>query len=306
MKNQFFGLMVLAVAGAPVARACDCCSVFSSCNLQPANEKGFVAGVAEQYTYFGTLQADGQKIAGDGEYINSSVSQIFAGYNFNDRLGVQLNMPVIYRAYGSRTMSGSVAGIGDMSLIGNFNVFRHATQDFAFNWTLLGGLKLPTGDSSQLGIPDGALPDGIGGHDIALGSGSVDGIVGTGVSVRWKRVFLAGNMQCAIRTEGDFQHQYANDWTWSAGPGAYVWLGQHCTLAVQLVTSGESKGRDTFAGVPDGDSGETIVYLGPQLNFTWGSQLSAQVGADLPVSVENTGTQVVPDYRIHAALTWKF
>jgi len=237
MKNKFIGFAVLAVAGAPLALACDCCSVFSACNLQLESEKGFIAGVAEQFTHFGALQMDGRKIPGNGEYIDSLVSQIFAGYNFNERFSAQLNVPVIYRSFGSATMHDSVSGLGDVSLVGNFRIFQHTTADWSFNWSALGGVKLPTGDSSKLNIPEGVLPDGIGGHDIALGSGSVDGIVGTGFSVRWKRIFLSGNMQYAIRTEGDFQHQYANDWTWSAGPGAYLWLGQKCTLAAQVGTA---------------------------------------------------------------------
>ena len=306
MKNNFFGLAVLLLAGAPVALACDCCSVFSACNLQLENEKGFVAGFAEQYTRFGTLQEDGRKISGDGEYIDSLVAQIFAGYNFNPRFSAQLNVPVIYRAYGSHTMSASTAGIGDISLVGNFRVFQRVEKDWSFNWSLLGGVKLPTGDSSKLNIPDGVLPDGIGGHDLALGSGSVDGIVGTSFSVRWKRIFLNAQMQYVIRSEGDYAHRYANDWTWNGGPGAYLWLGEKSTLALQVVTSGESKGLDTFGGEADPDSAAAFVYLGPQFGYTWGSQLSAQLGADLPVSIENTGAQVVPDFRIRAALTWKF
>lgn len=306
MKNKLFGLVVLVSAGVPVAWACDCCSVFSPCNLESENEKGVFAGIAEQYTHFGTLQDDSRKISGDGEYIDSLISQLYAGYNFNSRCGAQLNVPIIYRAYGSHQMSAGASGIGDISLLGNFRVFQHAEKDWSFNWTVQGGIKLPTGDSSLLNTPEDDLPEGIGGHDLALGSGSVDGIVGTGFSARWRRVFLNAQMQYAIRTEGDYTHRYANDWTWSGGPGAYVWIGEKSTLALQIVTSGESKGFDKFRGEVDADSAATFVYLGPQLNCTWGSQLSAQLDADLPVSMENTGAQVVPDYRIRAALTWKF
>ncbi|MEY4917773.1 MAG: hypothetical protein RL616_1686 [Verrucomicrobiota bacterium] len=297
---------VLTVADLSQTLACDCCSVFSVCNLQAENSKGFVAGVAEQYTHFGTLQDESRRVGGSGEYIDSLTSQIFAGYHFNERFSAQLNLPVIYRAYGSHTASADTAGIGDISLVGNFRAFQFSRGNFSFNWTVLGGIKLPTGDSALLALDDADLPDGIGGHDLALGSGSVDGIVGTGFSARWKRIFLNGQMQYAIRTQGDFGHRYANDWTWSGGPGAFVWLGEKATVAVQVVTSGESKDMDTFGGETDADSAATLVYLGPQLNFTWGGSLSAQVGADLPVSLANSGLQVVPDYRIHAAMTWKF
>ena len=306
MKNKFFGFAVLAVASAPLALACDCCSVFSACSLQSQNEQGFVAGFAEQFTHSGTLLDGGKEIAGHGEYLDSLVSQIFIGYNFNSRFSAQLNVPLIYRAYGNNTNSASTSGLGDISLTGTFRVWQHVTEKSSFNWSLLGGVKLPTGDSADLNLPDTALPAGIGGHDVALGSGSVDGIVGTSFSARWKKVFLTAQMQYAIRSRGDFAHRYANDWTWSGGPGAYLFTSQKSTFSLQLVTSGESKGKDNFGGKPDEDSAATMVYLGPQLNYTWGSQLSAQLAADVPVSRENSGAQVVPDYHLRAALTWKF
>ncbi|HEV2694905.1 MAG TPA: hypothetical protein VG347_18575, partial [Verrucomicrobiae bacterium] len=149
MKSQFFGLAVLAVAGAPMALACDCCSIFSGCNLQANNEKGFITGVAEQYTHFGTLQDNSSKIAGNGEYIDSLMSQVFVGYNFNERFSAQINLPVIYRAFGSHTMSDYVMGLGDISLVGNYRVYQYTVQDFSFNWSVLGGIKLPTGDSGK-------------------------------------------------------------------------------------------------------------------------------------------------------------
>ena len=50
----------------------------------------------------------------------------------------------------------------------------------------------------------------------------------------------------------------------------------------------------------------TSVFLGPQINYTWSSRLSAMVGADLPVSIQSTGDQLAPDNRVHGAVTWRF
>ncbi len=302
---KVLSVAVLAAASALPVFACDLCSVYAA-NEAQGSGKGFYGGLAEQYTYFGTLQDDGHKIPSEGQYINSSVSQLFAGYNFNNRFGLQLNLPVIYRAWGSDSVHGTESGIGDMTLLGNFTAYRKFESDFSFTWSLLGGAKFPTGNSSKLNTPDSALPEGIGGHDLALGSGSFDGVIGTGIFTRWKKLFFTAGTQYAIRSEGSFQHQYANDLTWSGGPGAYLALKDNYTLALQVVNSGETKGKDTFAGVPDEDSAETLVYLGPQINFTWGEDLSAQVGVDLPVYRDNTGTQVLPNYRVHAAITWRF
>jgi hypothetical protein len=296
---------VLAAASVQPVLACDLCAVYAATEAQGGGGIGFFGGVAEQFTRFRTLQDEGHEVASDGQYIESSVSQLFAGYNFNDRLSLQLNLPIIYRAFGSDSMKGTEEGIGDLSVISNFRVFETLSETSTFRWTVLGGFKSPTGDSSRLNTPDSELPEGIGGHDLALGSGSFDGVVGTGLYARWKKSFLTANVQYAIRTEGDFQHQYANDITWSAGPGAFLILNHKYTLTLQAVVSGEKKGKDTFAGEPDDDSAESLVFAGPQINFTWKSKLSAQLGADFPVSMGNSGLQVMPDYRIRAALTWR-
>lgn len=301
-----FLAVVIAGACTQPAIACDLCSVYAATEAQGGSGSGFLAGVAEQYTHFGTLQADGHEIPGEGQYIDSSVSQLFVGYNFNNRFGVQLNLPVIYRAYGSDTIHDKVSGIGDLLLLGTFNAYRKLSTDYSFSWSLVGGVKFPTGDSALLNTPDSALPEGIGGHDLALGSGSYDGLVGTSFFARWKRLFATASVQYAIRSEGDFQHQYANDLMWFGGPGVYLALEDNYTLSLDFVISGESKGKDTFAGVPDEDSAETLLYVGPEVSFTWGSRLSAMVGADLPVYRDNSGTQVMPDYRVRAAVTWRF
>jgi hypothetical protein len=303
MKIFNLSMMVTGVLATP-AMACDLCSIYSATEATGGSGQGLYGGVAEQFTRFGTLQDGGHKIPNDGEYINSSVSQVFAGYNFNSRIGVQFNLPVIYRSFGSATDHGTESGIGDASLTGSFALYRNHQVDLTLDCGLLGGVKFPTGDSRRLGGSDFAA--GIGGHDLALGSGSFDGVVGGSFYGRWKHAFVSASLQYAIRSEGDFEHQYANDLTWSGGPGCYLALTEDYTVQLQAVVSGEYKGKDTFSGVADDDSAETIVYAGPQLNFTWSSRFSAQLGVDLPVSRYNTGVQVVPDYRAHAAITFRF
>ena len=302
-------LVLIGLAGAHVrpAVACDLCSVFAATEAQGGSGAGFLGGVAEQYTYFNTLQIRGHNVPNEGDqYLKSSVSQVFLGYNFNERIGVQLNLPVIYRSYGFGSARGSDAGIGDVCLMGNVRLYEKLTEDFTFNWTALGGVKFPTGSTSHL---DPARPDfapGIGGHDLTLGSGSYDGLLGTGFYARWKRLFMTGAMQYGVRSEGDFGYQFANDWTWIGGPGIYLLLEHEHTLALQAVVSGETKGQDTVNGAPTDDTAVTSVFLGPQLNYTWSSRLSALVAVDLPVSVVSSGEQIVPTFRVRAAVTLRF
>ena len=53
-------------------------------------------------------------------------------------------------------------------------------------------------------------------------------------------------------------------------------------------------------------NGLASVYPGPQLNFTWGEHAAAYLAADLPVVLNNTALQTVPDYRIRAGFGWHF
>src|SRR5262245_4420154 len=308
---------VLTAALVTPAVPCDLCAIYSANQARGDIGKGFFLGVAEQFTHFGTLQDDGHEVHNEvGQYLDSSISQVFVGYNFNDRLGLQLNVPIIYRSFkrpeGFEIDRGTVSGIGDVSLIGHFQPYRRETKHFTFSWTILGGGKFPTGSTDRLKeelneeeVP-GAPESGIHGHDLTLGSGSVDGIVGTSIYLRSRRFFFTASMQYAIRSEGDFDYQFADDLTWMGGPGYFLALSEEWTLALGLNVSGEHKNRDEFKGEKAEDTGVTSVLLGPQITFTWKDKLSAEVGVDVPVSIDNTALQIVPDYRVRAGLTWHF
>ena len=307
--------LTLLVGGIPaMAPACDLCSLYST-SPSSSTEPGIFAGVSEQFTHFGTLQDNGVRVDNEvGQYLDSSVSHVFVGYTISPRASVQFNLPVIYREFsrprGSVIDSGVESGIGDASLTGTLSVLRTKSGDFSLNWELLGGVKFPTGDSSRLAeeeiVNDPPLPpSGIGGHDLALGSGSFDGIFGSTIVASWGRCFGSGSFQYTLRSEGDFHHQHADDVMWWAGPGYRVYERDSSRLSLQLVVSGDTKDKDTMDGETDGDSAASAIYLGPQVEVGWRRFISV-FAVDVPVSVRNSGLQVVPDYRLRLSLLWRF
>jgi hypothetical protein len=335
------GLAVVAsvLSGAQVGRACDVCAIYTATDMRESRLGAF-AGVAEQFTSYNTLQDNGREVANPaGERLNSSITQFIVGYTFKPWLGVQLNLPVIGREFRRREAGGVVngdeTGIGDLSVMANWVPFSTVTENSVVRWSILGGLKLPSGNSRRLQEelpapqPDDGAPDpfkgrpqprlvkyhltgangvqsGVHGHDLALGSGSTDVVLGTQLFASWKRAFLTGGIQCVVRTEGDFGYQFNNDLTWSGGPGVFALLAHSYTLGLQATISGESKGKDSLNGVPADDTARTGVYIGPQAVFTWGTSLAADVGVDVSVIQNNAALQIVPDFRLRGGVTWRF
>lgn len=347
--------MVIAIAIAlavtaglrPAAQACDLCAIYTT-SEEREDQTGPRVGIAEQFTYFHTLKLNGQTQTNPyNERIASSITQVFAGYNFIPLAGLQLNLPIISRSYrrlqADGVMDGNVSGIGDLSLIGHWKPLTWVDTTHVAHVTIFGGLKFPTGDPALLGeevvepcipFPDPnacsrqhfvqghtppelhphheiGVPSGIHGHDLALGSGSVDGIVGAQAFATWRRTFVSGSLQYLARTVGAFGYQYANDLLFNAGPGIYAllgddWFGQAYALRAQILFSGETKGTDTLQGERVGDTGITALYLGPDFGFSWGTQLAMEIAAELPVLQNNTQLQIVPDYRLRGAVSWRF
>lgn len=326
--------LLAGVAPAPPAHACDLCAVYAALQARESTP-GLYAGLFQQYSDFGTLRLDGRKVANsDGQFLRSSITQAVVGYQVSRRWGVQANLPRIDRSFrrpeGEAMEQGSVAGLGDVTLLGHVRVVERYVGDTTVAWSLLGGVKLPTGDSARLAEEaaedhhgDEALAaasasaivaahedeggaSGIHGHDLALGSGSIDGLAGTSVFVRWRRWFVDAEAQYALRRAGDFDYRYADDLTWSLAPGYFLLFDERRSLTLALAVSGERKGDDRFAGERADDTAITAVYAGPALAYARGQRLYAELALDLPLEQDNSALQIVPDRRLRAAFTWRW
>lgn len=315
-------LLALAAALATPAAACDLCAIYSAAQARGDMGKGWHGSIAHQFTHYGTLQTDGVKVPNaEGQKLDSAITQFAVGYNLADNFGLQLNLPFIHREYQRTTPTvgvnetGSVTGLGDAALIANWSPWHAQTKHGIYRWTVLAGLKFPTGNSGRLqeevdekapgfvaSLPDSAVH----GHDLTLGSGSVDGIIGSGLFASYEQFFFTASGQYALRTQGAKGYQFANDLTWSGGPGLYLVRSDDWMVSLQGNTTGEYKQRDSFQGAKGVDTAVKTVFVGPQVSVAWKSKLSADLGVDLPIVRDNTATQTVPDYRVRAAVNLRF
>jgi hypothetical protein len=337
-------LTAVLAAATHIACACDLCGCYTpqmetmpemaSAPLFPW-ATGWYAAVGEQFTRFGTMQLDGNEVANPtGQYENSSITQIVAGYSISSRFALQFNVPLIYRDFkrpeGFAIDRGTVSGLGDASLLLKTVAFHYASTarrtfevggknpvaiehepDFTVSVLLLTGIKFPTGDPSRLEeefhemeVP-GAPPSGIHGHDLTLGTGSYDGIFGEQTSLRYRNAFFETNVQFMLRGDGAHQYHFANDLTWNAGPGYYILRQRDTIVGLQFVVSGEYKDVDRFRGAKAEDTGINSIAVGPRVVASRG-RFSVDVAAEFPVLIDNTSLQAVPDYRLRGGVSFHF
>jgi hypothetical protein len=303
----------LLIAAIGAASACDLCTSPTA----PDGDPGLSLALIEQYTDFGTLREDDERVVDEvGQYLRSSNTQLVCAYRFSALAAAQVVVPYIRRAFrrpeGFAIDEGTEQGLGDIAVLGSLRVLQFGDGDAYLRIDDIGGIELPTGRSGRLAeeadevVVPGAPESGVHGHDLALGSGSWDFFIGEEVGARLGRGYLLVRAQYAIRTPGDHHYQYANDLTWSVDPGVDVWRADGSRLGVEASLSGEAKGKDVANGEVAADTGVVSVYLGPQVACSLRSGLMAMAGADFPLLQHVTALQLAPDYKLRAALGWRF
>lgn len=333
-------LSAVLLSSGDLGKACDLCAISSASSAQGESVSGFSFTLSQQFIPFRTEYMDGKELDRMGrskpDYLDKSITHLVPTWNFSDRFGVSLNIPLVYERYKRQDFlfpisPGSVikeqgveSGLGDISLIGRATVFRRAEMEWGVSVTALAGVKFPTGDPDFLKTeaeralnynrynsfpPNHAHSfaySGVHLSDLALGSGSYDGIFGLQLSTRWDRWFFNVLAQYYLRTEGESTYEYGEEVMINGGPGAYLLLTKRYTLALQAYAGYESRAKDELFGTKAPNTGMSAWYLGPQVTFTWGLHFAAQAAVDLPLWITNNGFQNVPDYRIHGSLTWRF
>jgi opacity protein-like surface antigen len=312
----------LALAAAP-AMACDLCAVYSAQLAQGQGGTGWYAGISEQYSVYDELRSGRRQLQEDGgQYLRSSNTQLLLGFGIDERWSLQLNLPYLQRDFKRLEHDGSVdrgsaTGIGDMTLLAQYLAWRHDAEDRSFVWRLLGGVKLPTGDSNRLGEEldeehgaaakhEGAIPSGVHGHDLALGSGSTDLLLGSSMHGRNGRWTYIGEIQYALRRQGDFDYQIGNDLQWSVAAGRYLVLDDEHSWALQLVLTGEHKHHDELAGERLDDTRQRTLAIGPQVAATFGSRYALEARIELPLEQDVSAIQISQGWRLRGAFVARF
>ncbi|NJD67148.1 MAG: transporter [candidate division NC10 bacterium] len=222
------------------------------------------------------------RLSDGGNRLTIWEAPVLALYSPRRDLNVALSLPYVSK---NLTLEDGrqrgAEGVGDLRLFGLYRFFRQDRPHGTIEATLLGGLKLPTGDSGRRDA-QGRLPPAL-----QPGSGSVDGLVGLNlgsISRRWglylgalgkvnsaARGFKAGDM---VSYDLTVQYQLFPDWP----------IPDLSQFNVGLELVGTTATEDRVGGTSVSESGGTEFFLAPGFQYFLGPQWLIEAAVELPIS----------------------
>ena len=303
--------LLVSTALTPVI-ACDLCCLST---IDGNNHgTGWAASVGLRISQLDHIEADGVTIDNpENQYLTSANIQATLAYQLDEHWSLQAILPYLHRSYrrveGGEVESGKETGFGDAVLAVSGNIMLGAGKDRSI-FIATAGLKLPSGNSARLAeeenevpAPPGSADSAVHGHDLALGSGSWDGVFAIGARTMHGHWFASADLQYTLRTEGDHHFRYGNDFIWSAGPGYQVLPGEEISTGIQALISGETKAEDTANGERSTDTALTAWYIGAVVTLT-SENMTGDIGVDLPIAIDNSGVQAVPTWRARVSMAY--
>lgn len=283
-----------------------------------------VIGITFEYRHFDQLSdavlaeaAEAEQDVHGLETIQSTSLAI--AYGLLDNLTIILRMPFIKRTgilegehghghghgHGPEILDlGEPTGFGDLSLLSQWRVINTGPQGFRL--ALIGGVKLPTGETDELAEGEDHLLEA----EFQAGSGSVDWLLGAAASQSMGQLSLHANVLYIFVNEGDqntdlgdrFHFNLATalrvigDATHVDEPGTPAHDdGPQVDLVLEL--NGEWDDRQEINGVRSIHSGGTALFISPGIRVAEGNW-TAFASAGIPVLTDFNGIQAEPDWRL--------
>lgn len=233
-------------------------------------------------------------------------------YGVTRDLTLAVTLPILHRRLRFDTPAGerrtiSADGLGDLTLAGAYRFFRRDVERGTTQFSLLGGLKLPTGATD---IEDADLPQLTGTAEtrlppsLQLGSGSVDGIVGLAGFHNIDRLSFYADVQGKLNTEGAQDFRAGNRLFYDLSADYVLLPGRNMFLILEL--NGVVTARAEQAGRTVTDSGGHLLFLSPGIQYLPIPPLILEAGVQIPIYRDLNGRQLAPDWSVVVGLKYLF
>lgn len=221
-------------------------------------------------------------------------------------LTVVANMPYVIRRARTYPEDGSTSiitpianGVGDVSLLVRA-IDQSSWDDALVVLSISAGVKLPTGST------DRHFGDEFMDIDLQPGSGSVDLLLGGGAIWSMDRTTMGLNLLGGITGTGARGHRYG-DYLNGELSARYRIVPDDVAMSALFATLGigaETRATEVQDGAVLDDSGGSILYLAPGLQYHLNELLSIDAKIEIPLHQYLSGEQFGETYRFVGGLQW--
>lgn len=319
MKSLLAILVAAVGLGVTNALACDYCLISQGISpLLVQNGAGFK--IAQRYTRLDNVYEGADKVDNPGVKEEYWATEVSGFYGFSDRLLVLVNLP-LRKTHGNGELAegpggeleredttGGATGVGDLSVLGRYTVFRHHTLDTSTLMAGILGLKFPTGSTSQHSDQGEYLDS-----HLQLGTGSTDLLLGVSANRVQGRFSVSANLLASITGEGDTgrtKHRFGNSLNYDV-TGKYriaptVVGASPNELFLSLGVNGEYRKREKLDGDTVPDSGGHTIYLTPGIQYLAGIHWVFETTCQYAVYHDLNEAQLGENYRLFASASYLF
>lgn len=228
---------------------------------------------------------------GDRELEEFSFPFVF-GYGATQDLAFFAVVPFLRRSLEVEGLERNEFGLGDIEFLARYTVFQINQAGKTFRIAPIVGLEVPTGtDQSSDGL--GVLPP-----PLQLGSGTFDPSVGVVLTRQTLKDNLSASLVYQVNTEANdvnFGDEASIDlaYKYRIFPDSietgFLFAGLESNLSVQ--------NRDRVSGIADGNSGGTLLFLSPSIQYIT-ERFNLEGAIQIPVVQALNGTALAPDIRL--------
>jgi hypothetical protein len=218
-----------------------------------------------------------------------------------DRLAFRARVPVHWKTYEEISVHEERNGLGDVELLGSFEVVHAPAEQPADirSLTVGAGLTLPTGETEAQPFVGNVAPT-----PLQLGSGTVDPLLTISASRRFGDAWAIAAGGAARLAVMQNRHDYEPSSVVEAGMGV-AWSPWPDRVAFDFQVEWSHLGRASVAGYEATSTGRGGVYLEPGASARLGRRLRAGAIVRLPVYLRVNETQFTEDFLLAVRLAYR-
>jgi len=232
--------------------------------------------------------------ASGGQELHVIQAPIIFGYNPLTDMVVNVVVPYVNKEFKDQTGKRfGASGVADISISGKYRFYREDVPRGSTQFAVLGGLELPTGDTTKR--KDGIrLP-----RPLQLGSGGVDPSVG--IAASWISAFhsLDGGVQFKYNARhSGFRFGTVTRYDLSYAYGTYPkWPVENAQLSFLLELNGEHRERNLSGSNKVRASGGDTIFLSPGIQYIFLDNVLVEASFQYPIIDRVNSQQLNQDYR---------